>query len=57
MMHKVRLSRVEIVLKAPAEYQVESNGNAISLNIGQMDAVSAVGTFSSSCTCGRSFFW
>jgi type IV pilus assembly protein PilQ len=36
------LSRVEIVLKAPAEYQVESNGNAISLNIGQMDAVAAV---------------
>jgi hypothetical protein len=32
------LSRVEIVLKAPAEYQVESNGNTLSLNIGQMDS-------------------
>jgi type IV pilus assembly protein PilQ len=36
------LSRVEIVLKAPAEYQVESNGNAIALNIGQMDMVSSL---------------
>lgn len=34
------LSRVEIVLKSPAEYQVESNGNTLSLNIGAMDASS-----------------
>ena len=31
------LSRVEIVLKAPAEYQVESNGNNLTLRIGATD--------------------
>lgn len=35
------LSRVEIVLKSPAEYQVESNGNNLALNIGSMDGGSS----------------
>lgn len=32
------LSRVEIVLNSPQEYQVESDGNSLNLNIGAVDA-------------------
>lgn len=35
------LSRIEIVLKSPADYQVESDGNSLHLKIGQMDATTA----------------
>lgn len=41
------LSRVEIVLKSPAEYQVESNGNTLALNVGAMDASSQTDSASS----------
>jgi hypothetical protein len=35
------LSRIEIVLKSPAEYQVESDGNGLALKIGAMDGGSS----------------
>lgn len=38
------LSRVEIVLSSPQEYQVETDGNSLNLNIGAVDAVPAQAT-------------